>query len=142
MEGMRPSMEELPDWRPGTAAVLSVAGPHAIPVSTAVRLSGERIAFALARRRETLERLDGDPAAALTILAAGLAFSAYGSVAVVREQLEAAPTVAALELRVERLHDHLEGARTEILAAPEWRWTSDEAADADAAVRAELGRLA
>ena len=135
-------MDELPDWSPGTVAVLSVAGPHSIPVSTAVRLADDRIAFALARRRDTLERLTGDPAAALTILATGLAFSAYGSVAVVREQLDAAPTVAALELRVERVHDHLEGARTEILAAPEWRWTSDEAAEADAAVRAELERLA
>ena len=27
----------LPDWEVGTPAVLIVAGPHAIPVSTAVR---------------------------------------------------------------------------------------------------------
>jgi len=135
-------VDELPEWESGTAAVLAVSGPHAIPVSTAVRLAGDRLAFALARRRETLARLRTEPSAALTMLAPGLAFSAYGNVAVVREELEAAPTVAALELRVERIQDHLEGARTEILAAPGWRWTEDEAAAADAAVRAELGRLA
>ena len=31
-------VEELPTWESGTAAVLSVHGPHAIPVSTSVRL--------------------------------------------------------------------------------------------------------
>ena len=30
-------MEGLPHWEQGTPAVLCVAGPHAIPVSTAVR---------------------------------------------------------------------------------------------------------
>ena len=31
----------LPEWPEGTVAVLSTAGPHAIPVSTAVR-AGDR----------------------------------------------------------------------------------------------------
>ena len=134
-------MDELPDWEPGTPAVLSVSGPHSIPVSTAVRLAPDRVAFALGRRRETLARLREEPAAGLLLLAPGIAFSAYGRVLVVREELEASPHVAGLELRVERLQDHLAGARTEILEAVRWRWTEGEAADADAAVRAELGRL-
>jgi hypothetical protein len=79
-------MDELPGWPQGTVAILAVSGPHAIPVSTAVRLTGDRLAFA-------------------------------------------------------RIQDHLAGARTEILAAPQWRWTNDEAAEADAKVRAELSRL-
>jgi hypothetical protein len=135
-------MDELPHWSPGTAAVLSVSGPHAIPVSTAVRLAGDRLAFALAGRRDTLERLRADPRAALTILAPGLAFTACGQASVAREGLEANAKVAGLVLRVERLQDHLEGARTEILAAPEWRWTEDEAAETDEAIRAELRRIA
>jgi hypothetical protein len=134
-------MDELPEWEPGTAAVLSVRGPHAIPVSTAVRLAGDRLAFALARRRDTLDRLRDDPAAALTILAPGVAFTAFGGATVAREELEAAPAVAGLLLSVERIQDHLEGARTEILAAPDWRWTEDDAAETDAAIRTELAGL-
>lgn len=134
-------MDELPDWPPGTAAVLSVHGPHAIPVSTAVRLGPDRLAFALARRRETLDRLREHPAAALSVIAEGLAFSAYGDVSVVREELGASSRVAALVMRVERIQDHLEGARTEILAAPGWRWTEEEAASTDVAIREELARL-
>jgi hypothetical protein len=134
-------MDELPEWESGTAAVLSVQGPHAIPISTAVRLGPDRLVFALARSRATLTRLREDPSAALTLLAPGLAITAYGSATVVREKLEAAPTVAALELSVERIQDHLEGARTEIDAAPAWHWTQDDAAEADRAVREELARL-
>jgi hypothetical protein len=132
----------LPEWEPGTAAVLAVRGPHAIPVSTAVRLGDERIAFALARRRATLERLREDPSAALIVFAPGSAFSAYGRVRVVREQLGASDRVVALELRVERVQDHLEGARTEIIDGVRWRWTEDEAAATDSRIRDELARLA
>ena len=134
-------MDDLPHWEPGTAAVLVATGPHAIPVSTAVRLAHDRIVFALARRRETLERLRATPAAALTVFAAGTAFSAYGEVSIVREELEASPRVVALELRVERVQDHLEGARTEIVEGVRWRWTDDEAAATDARIRDELARL-
>jgi hypothetical protein len=135
-------MEELPDWPPGTAAVLAVSGPHAIPVSTAVRLAGHHLAFALGRGRDTLARLREDPAAALTLFAPGLAFTAHGTARVVREEMRASPHVAGLVMDVDRVQDHLEGARTEIVAAPQWRWTNDEAAEADAEVRAELSRLA
>jgi hypothetical protein len=41
-------VDELPDWQPGTAAILSVHGPHAIPVSTATRAAGDPLLFALA----------------------------------------------------------------------------------------------
>jgi hypothetical protein len=140
-QGTGRAMDELPEWEPGTVAVLSVAGPHAIPVSTAVRLSGDRIAFALGVGRETLARLREDPAAAVSLFAAGLAFSAYGIARVAREKLECAPHVAGLELRVERIQDHLEGARTEILGPVSWRWTEKEAAETDEAIRMELTAL-
>src|SRR5215212_8098978 len=100
-------MDELPRWERGTPAVVCVAGPHAIPVSTAVRAGGDRIVFALGRERETLRRLRDEPRAALLVMGAGLAFTAYGEARVLAEELEAADTVVAVELRVARVQDHL-----------------------------------
>ena len=59
------SGDPLPDWPPGTVAILSTAGgaPHAIPVSTAVRAGPRRVLLALARTRASLARLRDDPAA-------------------------------------------------------------------------------
>ena len=132
----------LPRWPLRTPAVLSVAGPHAIPVSTAVRAGDDRIVFALGGRRETLGRLRADRRAALTVLAEGLAFSALGAVAVLRDPLEASGGVVALELRVEHVKDHLADGRTEMLAPARWRWREDRAAGYDRAILAELERLA
>jgi hypothetical protein len=134
-------VEELPHWEPGTPAVLSVQGPHAIPVSTAVRASDDRVVFALARRRDTLQRLRANPAVALCMLGAGIAFTAEGEAAVVRDELRASPHVAAVELRVTRVQDHLADGRTEMLDGARWQFTSDEAREADAAVRTELAEL-
>ena len=132
---------KLPHWEQGTPAVLCVTGPHAIPVSTAVRLADDRLAFALGRRRETLERLRADPGVALCLMGSGLAFSAYGTATVLREPLEAAP-VAGVELRVERVQDHLADARTEMLDGARWRWIDPKAASTDPAIVAELASLA
>jgi hypothetical protein len=131
----------LPEWPAGTVAVLATAGPHAIPVSTAVRLSGSVLRFALGGGRETLRRLRAEPAIAVSILGRGLAFSAYGSSEVIRESLEAAPGVAAVELRVERVQDHLADGRTEMLDGARWRWCAEEHGEAEDAILAELGRL-
>jgi len=68
----------LPEWEVGTPAVLIVAGPHAIPVSTSIRRGDDRVVFALGRRRETLTRLRSEPGAALCVLGRGVAFTAYG----------------------------------------------------------------
>lgn len=131
----------LPHWPPGTAAVLCVAGPHSIPVSTAIRAGDNRLLFALGRRRETLARLRDDPRAALCLLAEGVAFTAHGEISVVREELRRIP-VAALELRVARVQDHLVDGRTEMLGAPGWRWRTERDAEADRLVHAELAALA
>jgi hypothetical protein len=130
----------LPEWEPGTPAVLIVAGPHAIPVSTAVRRDAERVVFALGRRRETLDRLRDEPQIGLCVLGRGVAFTAYGRAAVVRDSLDAAP-VAAVELRVERVHDHLADGRTEMLDGARYSWLDDEAAAAEPGIRAELGTI-
>jgi hypothetical protein len=130
----------LPEWEPRTPAVLVAEGPHAIPVSTAVRRGDDRLVFALGQQRTMLERLRSQPDAALCVLGRGVAFTAYGRASVVREELDAAP-VAAVELRVERVQDHLEDGRTEMLAAARYDWLDDEAAVAEPRIHAELGTI-
>lgn len=120
--------------------MLCVAGPHAIPVSTATRAADDRLVFALGSRREALARLRSDPAVAFCLLSRGLAFTVHGSARVLREKLDSAP-VAAVELRVERVQDHLADGRTEMLAPPAWRWLDEKAAASDALIRAELARM-
>ena len=134
-------MTVLPEWERGTPGVLSVAGPHAIPVSTAVRIADDRLVLALGSRRETLRRLRGDPRVALCVLGAGLAFTAYGSASVIREELEASDSVVAVELRVERLQDHLADGRTDMVDGARWRWTNDGWAQTERAIVEELRAL-
>jgi hypothetical protein len=133
-------MISLPHWERGTAAVLSVAGPHAIPVSTAVRAADDRAVMAIGSRRETLSRLRSEPGAALCVLGSGLAFTAHGRASVVREQLESAETVVAVELVVERVQDHLADGRTEMLDGARWRWREGYG-EAEDQILDELERL-
>ena len=123
------------------AAVLCAAGPHPIPVSTAVRAGDRRLLVAVGGWRDTLARLRADPAAALCLLSEGLAFTAHGAAAVVAEGLECAPGVAAVELRVERLQDHLADGRTEMLSGARWRWRDPAAAALEARIHEELERI-
>ncbi len=134
-------VDVLPHWPEGTAGVLCVAGPHPIPVSTSLRAGDLRFLFALGPRRDALRRLREDPRAAFCLMAEDLAFTAHGEVHVLREKMEDVP-IAALEFRVEDVQDHLADGRTRMIAAPGWEWQEERAADADRAVRAELGRLA
>src|SRR3954466_10930177 len=92
----------LPEWPAGTVAVLSPAGPPAIPVSTATRAGDRAIHFALAHTRDSLARLRENPRCALTILAAGVAVTAYGTAAVVGAD-DRAPS---LRLEVGSVEDH------------------------------------
>jgi hypothetical protein len=134
-------VERLPDWTPGTPGVLCPVGPHPIPVSTAVRAGDRRVLMALGRRREALRRLREDPAAAFCLLGEGAAFTAFGRATVVAEELEAADTVVAVALEVERIQDHLADGRTEILDGVRWRWTDEQFDEAEEAIVAELSRL-
>jgi Pyridoxamine 5'-phosphate oxidase len=131
----------LPHWERGTPIVLCVAGPHPIPVSTAVRAGDDRILFALGRERETLRRLRAEPAAAVLVLGEGVAFTAHGEARVVAERLEVADTIVAVELRVDRVQDHLADGRSVMLDGARWRWATEEMAAADEATFAELERL-
>jgi len=134
----------LPEWPPGTAAVLSTAGrpPHAIPVSTAVRAGPRRILFALAGRRESLARLRDDPACSLTVLAAGdVAFTASGRASVVQDPMDVAEGVVAVALEVDAVRDHAD-PRFAIESGVRWRWTDPDAAERDGAIHEALRRLA
>jgi len=131
----------LPTWPPGTPAILCVTGPHAIPVSSYVRAGDDRIVVALGSRRETLARLRADPAAAFCVLGEGVAFTAHSQAKVLRESLEAAAGNTAVELRVERVQDHLADGRTELLDGPRWRWLDAEAETLQPRILAELKTL-
>jgi hypothetical protein len=131
----------LPEWEPGTPAVLCVAGPHPIPVSSYVRAGDDRIVLALGTRRETLRRLRAEPAAALLVLGKGVAFTAHCRATVVRESLEAAAGNAAVALQVERVQDHLADGRTEVLDGARWRWVDADAAALQPRILAELETL-
>ena len=127
----------LPDWPPGTVALLATAGdaPHVIPVSTALRAGPRTILFGLAERRESLGRLRADPRAALAVLAAGdVAFTAHGR-AVVLDAI--AGGVVAVRLDVERVQEH--GQPTFVIDdGVRWHWTDDEAEERGDAVIAAL----
>lgn len=132
---------ELPKWDHVAPAVLCVAGPHPIPVSSYVRTGADRVMVALGSRRETLARLRTDPATAFCVLGNGVAFTAHCRATVVREALEAAPGNVAVELRVERVQDHLADDRTEMLAGARWRWIDRDAAELQPRILAELKQL-
>ena len=123
-------------------ATLCASGPHAIPVSTAVRSGDAEILFALARSRDTLARLRRDPACALMIVDRGVAFTAIGTARIVRDEMDATERVAALALVVEEVQDHLADQRTLIRSGAAWEWVSDDDAQRDATIRRELQALA
>ena len=126
----------LPDWPEGTVAVLSTAGPHAIPVSTATRGGDATIHLALAHRRGSLARLRAEPRCALTLLAADLAVTAYASASVVEED----DRLAYVRLDVDEVQDH--GQPTfAIDEGVRWHWTDAGAEQGDAEARDRLRRL-
>jgi hypothetical protein len=134
-------MESLPEWERGTPAVLCVAGPHPIPITAFLRAGDDRVLLSLGRERETLRRLREDPSVALLLMAEGLAFTAHGQARVIAEQLEATDTVVAVELKVDRIQNHLADRRTEMLDGARWRWCADEHGEAEDAILAELASL-
>ena len=140
----RPDPAALPDWTPGTVAVLSTGAgaPHAIPVSTGVRAGDRRVVLALARRRESLARLRQDPRCALTILAGGdVAVTAQGTARVIADPLSISDRVAAVALDVDRIQDHGQ-PRFAIEEGVRWHWTDEESQRRDDEVRAALRELA
>ncbi len=134
----------IPSWPPGTVCVLGTVGddgPHAIPVSAAVRASDERVLLGLARGRGSLARLRARPDVTLAVLAPGVAVTLQGRASVVAERLPGAEAVAAVALDVVRVHDH--GRPSFVVeAGAAWRWTDEEARRRDAATRAALEALA
>jgi hypothetical protein len=135
-------VDVLPEWDVGAVALLSTGGgaPHAIPVSTAVRAGPRRVLIALAVHRESLARLRREPRCALTIVTApDLACTVHARAEVLQD--EVADGVVAVALEVHAIQDHMQ-SRFAIEAGVAWRWTDDEAAERDRAVREALSELA
>ena len=126
----------LPEWPAGTVAVLATTGPHSIPVSTATRAGDTTIHLALAHSRESLRRLREEPRCALTVLAAGVAVTAYGTASVVDQD----DRVAYVRLEVDEVADH-DQPTFQLDDGVRWHWTDDGAEQGDAQVRAALRRL-
>jgi len=134
--------DDLPEWEPGTVAVLSTAGdaPHAIPVSTAVRAGPRRVLLALARTRASLARLRADPRCALTVIGAGdVAFTAHGRASVVEDPMAVADSVVAVAVDVDDVQSHAD-PRFAIEGGVRWRWVDEGAAERDAAIHTALAR--
>lgn len=96
---------------------------------------------ALGSRRETLARLRDDPGTAFCVLGKGVAFTAHCRAAVLRDPMNAAAGNTAVELRVERVQDHLADGRTELLEGAIWRWIDEEAAALQPGILQELEEL-
>jgi len=133
----------LPDWPPGTVAILATGagnGPHAIPVSAAVRAGPRRVLIGLAATRGSLGRLRADPRVSLAIVAERVAVTAYGRARVL-DNAAVVEGVVAVEIEIERVEDHDRPA-FEIESGVRWRWIDADADRRDAAVRAALARIA
>ena len=133
-------MDELPDWPEGTAAVLSTlaeAGPHAIPVSLALKAGPRELLVGLAPRRRSLAHLRRNPVCAVTVMAGGgLAFTAHGRAVAFQE----AGAVVAVRVSVDKIADH-DHPTFEIDDGVRWRWTDPKAVERDEAARAALRDL-
>jgi hypothetical protein len=129
-------MDALPDWPEGTVTVLTTHPAHAIPVSTTRRAGDRELVLGLAPTRRSLENLRADRRCAVTVLAAGLAFTAHGRAI---ELTEPDPLVL-VRITVDEIADH-DQPTFEIEAGVSWRWTDETAAERDAAARDALRRL-
>jgi hypothetical protein len=131
----------LPDWPAETVTILATAGagPHAIPVSAAVRAGPRRALIGLAASRGSLARLRADPRVSLAIVSENLAVTAYGRARVLDGEL--VDGVVAVEIEVERVQDH-DRPTFAIESGVRWRWTDGDAGRRDAEVHAALAALA
>ena len=128
-------MDALPHWPEGTVAVLATHEVHQIPVSLVRRAGDRTVVVGLAPSRVSLANLREDPDCALTILAPGLAFTAYG-----RARIEDAEPVVVAYIEVLHIADH-DQPTFEITSAVTFRWTDEDAERRDADAREALRRL-
>ena len=142
----KPDPDKLPEWTDATVAVLSTLSaddsPHAIPVSTGLRVSDRLALIALAARRGSLANLRMKPRVALSLLCEGdIAVTVHAVASVVADPMEISDRVCAVALEVVRIQDHGQ-PRFEIESGVGWRWTDPEAQLRDREVRGELIQIA
>jgi hypothetical protein len=129
-------MDVLPEWPDGTVAVLATGERHQIPVSLVHRAGDRALIVGLAPTRESLANLRAEARCAVTVIATGVAFTAYGRAAV-----EDGGPIAGVRVDVDEIADHTQDT-FEITAGVRWRWTDEEAARRDSDAREALRRLA
>ena len=138
------TLDELPDWIPGTACVLATVDaegrPHAIPMSTPHRAGPKRITFALGPTRGSAERLHADGRAALVVMTEGVALTAEGTVRRIAQPLDPDGRVDGYELVVEEIWDH-NGPTFAMDAPVGWHWADDDAEQGDLRAHEALGKL-
>jgi predicted pyridoxine 5'-phosphate oxidase superfamily flavin-nucleotide-binding protein len=131
-------------WPRGTVAVLATTtaegAPHAIPVSAVLRDGDDDVLLGLAARRAALAHLADRPAAALCVMARGLAVTLHGTARVLGP-LPGAERVVGVRLAVAREQHHLHPEMT-LESGVRWAWTTGRAAARDGAVLAALRALA
>lgn len=113
--GEHPELDVLPEWPLETIAVLvtteASGAPHAIPVSWPVRAGDRRVLLSLRSNRGSLARLRDRSRVALLILGGGdVAFCASGTARIIVEEMTGASEYAAVEIDVEVIDDHRQGA--------------------------------
>lgn len=110
-----PELDVLPEWPRETVGVLVTldqdSAPHAIPVSWPVRADDHRILISLRYNRGSLVRLRENSQVALVIVGGGdVALCARGTAKVIREKLEPDGEYAGVEITVQSIDDHRQGA--------------------------------
>ena len=135
------ALPEFPEGLVGFVATLGDEGPHVIPVSALHRAGPRRVLFALAPVRGSLARLRVRPQVALTLAGRGFVLTAHGRAAVVADPLPGADFMVAVELRVERLADHLR-PETDLRGGVDWGWRDPAGAERHDSVMAALAALA
>jgi hypothetical protein len=136
--------DAIPPLPHGMVAILAStgdSGPAAIPVSAVHRRDAGCLLLALSRRRATVERLHGDPRAALSLNGPGLSLCVVGEARVAADPLPGAEFMIAFAITADRVWD-ARGPATEIDEGIRWRWTEPEAELRHARVLDALARLA
>jgi Pyridoxamine 5'-phosphate oxidase len=126
-------------------AVVATAGergPDAAPVSLVAVASDRRVLLGLAHDRATLAHIRGGSRVAVCLcLEPDLALTVEGEARVLVDSLPAAAHVAAVDVTVDGVKDDRHPA-VHLLGTTRFRWATAEAAATDAALLADLRRLA
>ena len=102
-------------------------------------MADDLIRLALGRERETLRPPAGRSRGGFLPTRRGR--TAHGRAVALEVVLASAERVVPVEVRVERVQDHLADGRMELLDGARWRWLDEEFGSVEERIVAELARL-